>query len=132
MYFQKVEDNKKINVDLMMAADKFLIKGLLDLCTKFLESNLSVENALEVLIKAELRGVIGTLSTILQQSIALQTLWKEFFTKKGSEKAHWIWFFIVCNCRIFDIWILLKLKSSLKMLPKLLMKTLIKNVGHWK
>ena len=66
MYFQKVEDNKKINVDLMMAADKFLIKGLLDLCTKFLESNLSVENALEVLIKAELRGVIGTLSTILQ------------------------------------------------------------------
>ena len=54
MYFQKVEDNKKINVDLMMAADKFLIKGLLDLCTKFLESNLSVENALEVLIKAEL------------------------------------------------------------------------------
>ena len=66
MYFQKVEDNKKINVDLMMAADKFLIKGLLDLCTKFLESNLSVENALEVLIKGELRGVIGTLSTILQ------------------------------------------------------------------
>ena len=54
MYFQKVEDNKMINADLMMAADKFLIKGLLDFCTKFLESNLSVENALYVLIKAEL------------------------------------------------------------------------------
>lgn len=54
MYFQKVEDNKKINVDLMIAADKFLVKGLFDFCTKFLESNLSVENALDVLIKAEL------------------------------------------------------------------------------
>ena len=54
LYFQKVEDNKMINADLMTAADKFLIKGLFDFCTKFLESNLSVENALDVLIKAEL------------------------------------------------------------------------------
>ena len=38
----------------MIAADKFNVKGLLDFCTKFLESNLSVENALDILIKAEL------------------------------------------------------------------------------
>ena len=54
VYFQKVEDNKMINADLMIASDKFLVKGLLDFCTRFLESNLSVENALDVLIKAEL------------------------------------------------------------------------------
>ena len=54
LYFQKVEDNKMINADLMIAADKFNVKGLLDFCTKFLESNLSVENALDVLINAEL------------------------------------------------------------------------------
>ena len=54
LYFQKVEDDKMITVDLMIAADKFFIKGLLDFCTKYLESNLSVETALDVLIKAEL------------------------------------------------------------------------------
>ena len=54
MYFQTVKDNNMINTDLMIAADKFLVKGLLDFCTKFLESNLSVENALDILIKAEL------------------------------------------------------------------------------
>ena len=54
LYFQKVKDNKMINADLMIAADKFLVKGLLDFSTKFLESNLSVENALDVLIKSEL------------------------------------------------------------------------------
>merc|ERR1712051_520127 len=54
LYFQKVEDGKKVNVDLLIAADKYLVKGLLDFCTKFLESNLSVENALDVLFKAEL------------------------------------------------------------------------------
>ena len=53
-YFQKVKNNKMINADLMIAADKFNVKGLLDFCTKFLESNLTVENALDVLIKAEL------------------------------------------------------------------------------
>ena len=56
LYFQKVKDNNMINGDLMIAADKYDVKGLLDLCTKYLESNLSDENALEVLVKAELVG----------------------------------------------------------------------------
>ena len=54
LYFQKVKDNKMINTDLMIAADKFNLKGLLDLCVKFLKSNLSVKNALDVLVKAEI------------------------------------------------------------------------------
>jgi hypothetical protein len=53
-YFQKVKEDKVINADLMIAADKFNVKSLLDVCTKFLKLNLSVENALDVLIKAEL------------------------------------------------------------------------------
>ena len=54
LYFQKVKDNKVINTDLMMAAEKYNIKGLLDVCTNYLGSNLSEENALDVLVKAEL------------------------------------------------------------------------------
>ena len=54
LYFQKVKDNKVINTDLMIAADKYNVKGLLDVCTNYLGSNLSEENALDVLVKAEL------------------------------------------------------------------------------
>jgi hypothetical protein len=56
LYFQKVKDNKMINTDLMIVADKYNFKGLLDFCTKYLESNLSDENVLDVLVKAELVG----------------------------------------------------------------------------
>ena len=53
LYFQKVKDNKMINTDLMIAADKYNVKELLDFCTKYLESNLSDENALDVLVKGQ-------------------------------------------------------------------------------
>ena len=53
LYFQKVKDNKMINADLMIAADKYNVKELLDFCTKYLESNLSDENALDVLVKGQ-------------------------------------------------------------------------------
>ena len=53
LYFQKVKDNKMINADLMIAADKYNVKELLDYCTKYLESNLSDENALDVLVKGQ-------------------------------------------------------------------------------
>ena len=37
-----------------MAADKYMVNGLLDLCVKYLVSNLSLENVLDVLLKSEL------------------------------------------------------------------------------
>ena len=50
-----LNQEQKINSGVyVIAADKFNLKGLMDLCTKFLASNLSVESALDVLIKAEL------------------------------------------------------------------------------
>ena len=36
-YFQKVEEGDVINADLMVAADKYNVKGLLNFCTKYLE-----------------------------------------------------------------------------------------------
>ena len=57
LYFQKVEEGNVINADLMVAADKYNVKGLLNFCTKYLESNLLVEDhALDILVKAELVG----------------------------------------------------------------------------
>ena len=57
LYFQKVEEGDVINADLMVVADKYNVKGLLNFCTKYLESNLlDEENALDILVKAELVG----------------------------------------------------------------------------
>ena len=53
-YHGNVKDNEMINMDLLRAADKYEVVGLLDICTQYLESNLSFENALDVLVVAEL------------------------------------------------------------------------------
>ena len=53
-YHGKVQDTKMINTDLLRAADKYETIGLIDMCTKYLESNLSLDNALDILVSAEL------------------------------------------------------------------------------
>ena len=53
-YHGNVKDNEMINTDLLRAADKYEVVGLMDICAKYLESNLSLENALDVLVAAEL------------------------------------------------------------------------------
>ena len=54
LYHAKVKDTKMINTDLLIAADKYMVKSLLDLCVKYLKLNLSLENVLDVLVTAEL------------------------------------------------------------------------------
>ena len=54
LYHAKVKDARMINTDLLMAADKCMVNGLLDLCVKYLVSNLSLENVLDVLLQSEL------------------------------------------------------------------------------
>ena len=54
LYHAKVKDTKMINTDLLMVADKYMVNGLLYLCVNHLVSNLSLENVLDVLVKAEL------------------------------------------------------------------------------
>ena len=53
VYHDKVKDTKMINTDLLLAADKFNIQGLLDECCKHFESTLSLQNALDILVLAE-------------------------------------------------------------------------------
>ena len=53
LYHAKVKDTKMINTDLLIAADKYMVKSLLDLCVNYLKSNLLLENALDVLVAAE-------------------------------------------------------------------------------
>ena len=40
----------KINCELLIAADKYNILGLLDVCAGYLEENLSLENGLDIMI----------------------------------------------------------------------------------
>ena len=46
----KFQDEMKINCELLIAADKYNIHGLLDVCAGYLEENLSLENGLDIMI----------------------------------------------------------------------------------
>ena len=54
VYHEKVKDIQMINTDLLRAADKYNVLSLFDMCVEYLQSNLSLENALDVLVSAEL------------------------------------------------------------------------------
>ena len=52
LYNDKVKDTKLVNIELLKAADKYNFRGLLEYCSEHLKSNLTVENAAEVLLTA--------------------------------------------------------------------------------
>ena len=52
LYNDRVKDTKLVNIELLKAADKYNFRGLLEYCSKHLKSNLTVENAAEVLLTA--------------------------------------------------------------------------------
>ena len=54
LYHENVLDYEMINTDLLLAADKYIVKSLLDKCARYFELNLSLENALDVLVTAEI------------------------------------------------------------------------------
>lgn len=58
-YHGNVQDTKMINTNLLRAADKYEVVGLMDMCARYLESNLSLENALDVLVTSELTNQKG-------------------------------------------------------------------------
>ena len=51
LYNDKLE-KKRINSDLLKAANKYLVEGLVDICAQYLMANLNLENALEAMIVA--------------------------------------------------------------------------------
>jgi len=53
LYHEKIKDITMINPDLLVAGDKYIVSGLLDECSKYFEANLSLQNALDVLVTAE-------------------------------------------------------------------------------
>ena len=55
-----------INTDLLMAADKFNVPGLLDKCARYFKYNLSLLNALDVLVAADAEINQGFLKHLAQ------------------------------------------------------------------
>ena len=86
MYHETVKDSKKINIELLMLADKYNVSDLLEECSKYFESNLSLENALDLLVAAEITNQKNLFEAasrfvcknigILQKSSAYQDLLK--------------------------------------------------------
>ena len=54
VYHDTIQDELKINNELLIAAEKYNILGLIDVCAVYLEANLSLENGLDVMISAYL------------------------------------------------------------------------------
>ena len=52
LYNDRVKDTNLVTIELLKAADKYNFRGLLEYCSKHLKSNLTVENAAEVLLTA--------------------------------------------------------------------------------
>merc|ERR1719369_2319195 len=54
IYHDKVLDEKMINADLLILADRYNIQPLKASCVEYLSQNLSLENAVDVLVSAHL------------------------------------------------------------------------------
>ena len=52
LYNEKVEDTKLVDTNLLFAAEKYNIPGLLKLCVKQLKASLSMDNVLDILLSA--------------------------------------------------------------------------------
>ena len=65
MYHNSI-DKSKIDIDLLTAADKYLMEGLVEICTEHLKSNLTLQNALDVLIVAYQTNQNSLLDTAFQ------------------------------------------------------------------
>ena len=72
LYHEKFKDIKMINPELLVAADKYIVSGLFHECSKYFQSNLSLQNALDVLVTAEMthqRDLFETASRFVCKNI---------------------------------------------------------------
>ena len=87
VYHEKVKDIQMINTDLLRAADKYNVLSLFDMCVEYLQSNLSLENALDVLVSAELinqKALFDSASRFVRQNpgrLNKTGAYKEMFEK---------------------------------------------------
>ena len=54
LYHEEVEDAKLVDTNLLFAAEKYNVPGLLKLCVKHLKASLSMDNVLDILLSAHL------------------------------------------------------------------------------
>ena len=54
MYHDTVACKEYVDSDLLLLAEKYNVRGLMNHCVKYLEENLSLENALDVLVSSHL------------------------------------------------------------------------------
>ena len=54
LYHEEVEDAKLVDTNLLFAAEKYNVPGLLKLCVKHLKVSLSMDNVLDILLSAYL------------------------------------------------------------------------------
>ena len=82
LYHEEVEE-KVVDTNLLFAADKYNIAGLVEVCNEYLKSNLSVENCLDILLSAHLmnqKGLFRAASDFVYQNkgkLVRTTAWKE-------------------------------------------------------
>jgi hypothetical protein len=87
VYHGKVRNIQVINTDLLRAADKYNIIHLFGMCVKYLQSNLSSENALDILVSAELinqKALFDSASRFIRQNtgrLNKNGAYKEMFEK---------------------------------------------------
>ena len=63
LYNEKVEDTKLVDTNLLFAAEKYNIPGLLKLCVKQLTASLSMDNVLDILLCAHLTNQVDLFNT---------------------------------------------------------------------
>ena len=56
MYHDNIMDEENMDPELLILADKYNVRGLMKYCVKYFEENLSLENALGVLVSTHLIG----------------------------------------------------------------------------
>ena len=56
MYHDNIMNEENMDPDLLILADKYNVRGLMKYCVEYFEENLSLENALDVLVSTHLTG----------------------------------------------------------------------------
>lgn len=83
LYNDELKDTNLVDINLLRAADKYNFRGLLVYCSKYLKSNLTVENASEVLLTAHFtnqEGLFNAASHFVCQNrtkLAKTKAWKD-------------------------------------------------------
>jgi len=82
LYNNDIQDKKLINTKLLYAADKYNVSGLVKMCVSFLKCNLSVDNALDVLIASHhlnQQDLFKAASNFVCSPLFSHGAWKEMF-----------------------------------------------------